>query len=186
MQFFLCHKLSLHAGRMARCYTMSACSVTELWGAVRIKYGNSPGCHCQILVSADLREVIRVLRAYFTWYLIVRYNIYSPIMAIHPRFSVNGSVETVAFICWGIGNFILLWRRWDVHLGLKWDTICNFFYFRVKRLQSHTRVIAFLPKVVTTSICFVPATSGSVSNISFIACCIFIFQSSLLNWVFNP
>ena len=32
-------------------------------GAVRIKDGNSSSCQCQILVSADLREVIRVLSA---------------------------------------------------------------------------------------------------------------------------
>ena len=106
---------------------------------------------------------------------------------VYPRFFGYGSVKTVAFICRGIGNLILLWRRWDVHIGLKWDNICSFFYFRVKILQWHNRVITSLLKVVTTSIGLrIPATSGSLLNISFIACCIFIFQSSLLNWVFTP
>ena len=178
--------------RTAKCDMMSACSVTVPWSAVNLNMVIGRAViviYWQIVNTGFCWPTRRDSRSQsFTRYLLDRYNIYSPDYGnVILAFSVNGSVETVAFIFWGIGNLILLWIRWDVHIGLKWDNICSFFYFRVKILQWHNRVITSLLKVVTTSIGLrIPATSGSLLNISFIACCIFIFQSSLLNWVFTP
>jgi len=66
----------------AKCDMMYACSVTEPWSAVNLNMVTGRAVICQLLVSADLREEIRVLSELHGIYLLLDIIFVLPVTAI--------------------------------------------------------------------------------------------------------